>query len=346
MEGALAFGASASMSLSLAWIKRSLDAKDFWTGLKLNPLQAVVSTYIADFACYWHDYEIHDLRRNVSQHNCLLVGYHSRCTVDNLYLWCHINANFLISHVFFSIPGVRELVKSLGAIPSKGMVSATSDEVFSELLLNADRPMLLLPGGAYEAMKPWDRKYMVDWKKEPGFARVIGSSEQLRSVVKVVPFFTKNSEDIFYTTKWWFNFTGNFVHTGMADASKGTLWKLPFVLTLGIYSFGLSFLPKPVKLDTYFAEPVTFLKDESVEQFSERVRFSLQELIVRVNAIPQRHLRNSSLWGYPYAIYKGSSIALQLSLFHWANIMFFFSALPVGLLFVSVTGSGRTERRI
>lgn len=337
VTNAALFGGAAYM---VSWVKHALHTKDFWTGQRMNALKAILATYVNEYSSYWHDYELHGLE-NVSANKCLLVGYHSRCTVDSLYLWCRINANFLISHVFFSIPGVRAIVKNLGAVPSKGIVSSTSDESFGEMLVISDRPMLLLPGGAYEAMKPWDKKHIVEWKASPGFARIIGGSEKLRSSIKVVPFYTKNSENIFYNFKWWFDFSGRFVHTGMSDAYNGVLWKMPFVLSVGIYSFGVSFLPRPVKLDTYFGEPLTFQINESVEQFAERVRSELQQLILRVNAIPERPLRNKSIIGLPYALYKGLLTGVQLSMFQLSNIAFFVSVLPVGLVLASLLGGIR-----
>lgn len=300
-------------------------------------IKALLTTYISDFANYWHDYQIHGMK-NVTQQKCLLVGYHSRCTVDNLYLWCRINANFLISHVFFSIPGVGRIVKDLGAIPSKGLISSTSDETFSEFLSSGDRPMLLLPGGAFEATKSWDKKFIVDWKDRPGFARIIGASKELRESIRVVPFFTRNSEDIFYNFEWWFNFSGRYVQTGLSDAYKGHLWKLPFVLTVGIYSFGISFLPRPVKLDTYFGEPLMYRDGESIEEFAERVRSSLQELINRENSKPAIPLRNSSVVGIPYAIFKGFLVATQLTLFQLSNVAFFFTVAPLGIAMAYIVG--------
>lgn len=337
-------GLFSGVAFSVSWLKHALRLNDYWTGESMNPLKAILCTYVADSAAYWHDHELHGVE-NLAQENCLLVGYHSRCTVDNLYVWCRIHANFLISHVFFSIPGVSMIVKNLGAVPSKGLMTSTSDEAFAELLRAGHRPMMLLPGGAFEAMKPWDKMHIVDWKRHPGFARIICGNDDLKRSVRVVPFYTRNSERIFFNFKWWFDFSGQFVQNGLNDAYKGILWKLPLVLSAGIYSFGVSFLPRPVKLDTYFGEPIYYQAGESIEQFGERVRIGLQNMIDAKNAEPEHPNRNLTLVKMPYTIVKGVLMAIQLSTFQLSNILLYFTALPIGIGMFSVFGGLRRNSK-
>jgi 1-acyl-sn-glycerol-3-phosphate acyltransferase len=312
------------------WLLRHLNVRDYWTGKLAKPVRAIASKFISDFASYWHGYEIHGAEHVTASH-CLLVGYHSRCTIDALYVWCRLHASFVISHIFFSIPVMSSFVRGLGAVPAKSSVTDTTDDGFARLLLESDRPVMLLPGGGHEAMKSWSQRYVVDWKKEPGFARVIANSDilsQSRESIGVVPFYTRNSESIWYTTPWWHDYSGQFLRNGMAAMAEGHYWSIPLTLSVALYAFGFTQYPRPVKLDTYFGEPLFIRPNETAESFARRVQGSLQLIIDEVNASPPRQFQKQSMWWIPYDMLFILHKSIILTTLNSLNLCVFLLGLP------------------
>eukprot|EP00981_Chlorochromonas_danica_P015037 scaffold10132_cov169-Ochromonas_danica.AAC.2 len=60
---------------------------------------------------------------------------------------------------------------------------------------------------------------------------------------------------------------------------------MPPMLVMMLYSVGFIFLPKPIKLDTYFGSPLVLQEGESAENFATRVKLALQELIDHVETL-------------------------------------------------------------
>jgi len=58
---------------------------------KFNWINKLLFGGISEFAKIWNCYEIHNIE-NIQKNskNCILVGYHSRCTLDLLYLISYI----------------------------------------------------------------------------------------------------------------------------------------------------------------------------------------------------------------------------------------------------------------
>lgn len=293
---------------------------------------------IQEFASFWHRYEVHGLENlGDDRSNCVLVGYHSRPTVDIIYAQAFLfPLSSLVSYIFFSIPFAAGPLWASNCIPSSTSTQS-SDQVFVDAVVNRDIPLLLCPGGAYECVKRWDQRYCVDWKKVPGFVRVLydapsvvagsehtsnpmvtctcrgdGRGRRRRSCsrpqsqsrsqsgrrgrarpvrvgdeTRVVPFFTANCEDIFWTTPSLYNRTSDVMRR-ILEALKirngSALLKtalMPLVAPVLAISLGFALLPRPVKLDLYVGRPLVLRATESKAGFARRVRAEMQALMDR-----------------------------------------------------------------
>lgn len=314
-------------------------------------LYEVFFNSVALFARRWHDFEVHypaslweryyqahgtfnnnaavggTTAKNVNMfsndkqcplpRNCLLVGYHSRPTLDLIYTIAHIRPAALVSQLFFEVPFMDGIMKQ-GHFMSSSKPGRSADATFYRAVTSGSRPVLLLPGGAYECAKDCDQKYKVQWKRIPGFARVLLSKDleynhrhhlsshddaSINSATDsnnndrhetanksvpiktarhtpVIPFFVANCEDILYTTDYWYAMSGQYVRNALNELrERGVLYKLPLIMFIAFFCMGCHLLPKPVKLDLYFGDPVTSLDGESEEQFAARVTEAMQTLI-------------------------------------------------------------------
>lgn len=310
-----------------------------WERNDSNWVEKLIFGGIAQFARDWHEYEVHDLDRIVRlRSNCLLVGYHSRCTMDLFYLVSTIRCHVLVTHLLFYIPIIGTVLSLLGIIPSKGGVRESSEKAFVEALAHSDRPLLLLPGGAFECMKAFHDRYRVMWKAEPGFSRVISDHSELRGHTRVIPFYTKNSEQCLWSTAWWYTQSGRGVRHLMERFSEGQFSVLPVMMTLLLCSLGFFPLPAPCKLDTYFGEELIMQENESAAAFALRVKNSLHALIDRVNGLPPRPFTRSRFF---YRTFLGTFTLIQNVLAHTVGISLLLGVLYPLLLIAQVLGVNR-----
>jgi hypothetical protein len=189
-------------------------------------------------------------------------------------------------------------------------------------------------GGAWEFSQPYQERKIVNWNAVPGFVRVIRHEPQLQSHTKVVPFYTKNCEKSFFTTVWWRNFSGAIFRLLYQRYKKGFVFVLPLLMLFTFISQGFFILPMPVKLDTFFAEPVVFKEGEGEEEFALRIRESTQSLIDRVDALPEVEEKKENLPSYPTLLFLGSFTLLQNALMHTCSIsLLLFTLYPLLMVF-------------
>lgn len=266
-----------------------------WYARPLTWLQTVSFLGVYDFARYWNNYAIHGLEnlRNTDG-NCLLVGYHSRCTLDLVYALVAIQPGVIATHMMFKIPIMGWLLSQVNIMPSG--TDSQAEKGFVDALASK-RPVLLLPGGVYECLKPLAEMHKLQWKPVPGFARIIHSRKDLLgSNTRVVPFYTKNCERCMFRCDWIYENFG-ILSTRMYDLFRqGHYWFMPVMLTIMFTSVGFKILPPPVKLDTYLGEAVILRENETVEAFAQRVQSATQELIEHVEALPETESEVSKLW--------------------------------------------------
>jgi 1-acyl-sn-glycerol-3-phosphate acyltransferase len=283
--------------------------KNMWksTGSDLNWFQRMYFGSIKEFSEYWNEMEVHGIE-NVESNNCLLVGYHSRCTVDLLYVAAHLQPNVIVSHLFFKIPIFGFFVNQINLISSKSNDSETADMGFVNALVAGKRPLMLLPGGAYECLKPSSKIGKIQWKPNPGFARVICSQPSfLGSKTKVVPFYTKNCDECYYYNEAFHNWSGLWSRKTYSLFKRGHVYLMPIMMTLIAFSLGFVIFPRPVKLDTYFGTPVVLRDGETDSVFAARVMEATQTLIDSVKSMPPRSLKKRTMWntffGYLISFY-------------------------------------------
>lgn len=121
---------------------------DIWTGEIPKWFARVFYGGIQRFALFWHNYEIHGID-NIRRDNCLLVGYHSRCTVDAVYATAFLEPTTIMSPIFFAVPGSKALFESINCVSSHGE-SKNSADSFIATVVRGGRPVMLFPGGHHE----------------------------------------------------------------------------------------------------------------------------------------------------------------------------------------------------
>lgn len=229
---------------------------------------------------------MHGLEHVTASGNCLLVGYHSRCTVDLVYALVNIQPSIIATYLMFKVPLMSGVLAQFNFLPSGSNGKAQMG--FISALSGSKRPLLLLPGGVYECLKPLAQVGKLQWKDVPGFARIIHQEQKyLGSKTKVVPFHTKNCEKVLYRSDFIYETCGSLSSDMYSAFKRGHYYLLPVMLTLMFMSIGLKFVPRPVKLDTYFGEPVVLRKDETAESFAARIATAAQDLVDKVEAMPE-----------------------------------------------------------
>lgn len=229
---------------------------------------------------------MHGFDRITASGNCLLVGYHSRCTVDLVYALVNIQPSIIATYLMFKVPFMSGVLAQFNFMPSGS--NGKAEMGFISALSGSKRPLLLLPGGVYECLKPLAQVGKLQWKDVPGFARIIHQEqEHLGSKTKVIPFHTKNCEKVLFRSDFIYETCGNLSSVMYSAFKRGHYYFLPVMLTLMFMSIGLKFVPRPVKLDTFFGEPVILQPGESAEAFAARIATAAQDLVDRVEALPE-----------------------------------------------------------
>lgn len=308
------------------------SVQSIWPGVEVKLFERLWLGYLTTFAKIWHGYEIHGAEKITNQ-NCLLVGYHARVSVDCVYLTAALQCRPLIFHRIFDLPFTGQLVKYLGAIPSKLMEHDGAEDAFVNALCRGNKPLLVVPGGAYECLKPLAAALKVNWKTEPGFARCICAHPvELGVNTTVVPFYTKNCEQCAFITAWWYDLSGKWSRYLLDQMKKGHIWVAPAALVICYSSLGFPFLPRPVKLDTYFAEPLVLQSGESAASFADRVRASLQSLIDSVEAMPERPFPNGRPTLFTYLTYGLAATLMNAIMTCVAALSYLVFMFPLQLL--------------
>jgi hypothetical protein len=276
--------------------------KNIWNNdeeTTLTWIQRVVFIGISDYLKLWHNYDIHDLEKIKSYSkngNVLLVGYHSRCTLDLVYLISTIQCNVLASYILFKIPFINYLLKYHFNVisstesrniddSSRSNSSNVNEDQFVTTLYNSKKPLLLLPGGIFEFFKEYKLRYHVQWKEIPGFVRVIcNNPKYLGSNTKVIPFYTKKCENCYYHHEIFYNYFGVFGNDFYNYCKKGSynIVFLPFTISIILLSLGFFLLPRRIKLDTFFGEPLQLNQNETAQSYANRIKIATQELIDKV----------------------------------------------------------------
>jgi len=152
------------------------------------------------------------------------------------------------------------------------------------------KPVMLLPGGHAECLKSTSERFRVKWLTEPGFARILTSKQNDLKGATIIPFYTKNCENIYFNPTSWHDYTGRLVSDWIFDIRRRRQhWKLLPLFFLTFISLGFFIFPLPVKLDTYISEnPIHVTGNETAAELKIRVERELNALIDRVERAPDR----------------------------------------------------------
>ena len=168
---------------------------------------------------------------------------------------------------------------------SRSNSSNVNEDQFVTTLYNSKKPLLLLPGGIFEFFKEYKLRYHIQWKEIPGFVRVIcNNPKYLGSNTKVIPFYTIKCENCYYHHELFYNNFGKFGNYCYNYCKKGSYYMvlLPFTISIILLSFGFFLLPRRIKLDTYFGEPLQLHQNETAQSFAKRIKIVTQELIDKI----------------------------------------------------------------
>ena len=288
--------------------------KNRWTGKSLNTFQRLFFANFICFADYWNEFEVHGDEK-IQGANTLMVGPHSRCAYDNFYILNYLHPAWIASHFIFQIPGFSSLFKWWGASPSKGLHGLSSDEEFLRLIVDGESPLWVLPGGAYEGYRPYAERNILAWKEEPGFARILAEYSNTDEMAaketktQIIPFYTRNGDSIFYNHPWWYTFSSHKARWAFHEIAKKNVEVILYLLVFAGAGMGFMLFPRPVKLDTYFGEPVYLQKGENAKSLARRVKASLQKLIDSTNALPENEFKRPGFTLYSFVF--GAFMLLQ-----------------------------------
>lgn len=231
----------------------------------------------------------------------LLVGYHSRSTLDLVYLVMNLECNIFVIHILYYLPMIKHILPLFGLLPAKDTSYQSrfqsNDDFFLSKVLESERPVLLLPGGAMECMKDFDDVFQLRWRPEMGFARIVrnyylsketGKEGEEKVRIKIVPFYTRYGESLFYTTETWYTSSGRTVRQLMERFQENYLNNislLPVILLNILFSFGFFLLPLPLPTTTVLGKEIDFdpATDVSAEAFTKRIKESLEGLMSEVH---------------------------------------------------------------
>jgi 1-acyl-sn-glycerol-3-phosphate acyltransferase len=110
----------------------------------------------------------------------LIVSNHALFALDTVVLGALIvrdigrNPRFLADRKLWLIPGLREFITAIGALPGEPQAA-------QELLMRGEL-VVVYPGGVDDSLKLTDQRYHLQWKTRAGFAKVA-----LRARTPIVP---------------------------------------------------------------------------------------------------------------------------------------------------------------
>lgn len=276
-------------------------------GAVWGPCYHLLRSNLMAFSEHWHGFEIHgeDIAvDNDRASKIVLVGVHSRCALDSLYLCAHTEAAVAQPPVLWRVPGVSALVSWYRGeqapchqcTAEHHDLPAAEREVLHFIEHRSGRVAALWPGGYAEAYAERSWRPHVRWDAEPAFARALSRLDisTLNSVC-IVPFYTRNGDSLFFNPPWWSSGTGALVRKHIREQAGGggaiARIKLAILCILGL---GFFLLPRPVKIDTYFGGPVFLREGESAAALAARAASSLQLLVDKCDALPKQRLHSKA----------------------------------------------------
>lgn len=237
----------------------SKEQQDWEKYLQMPPEEALqaIAQVISVFGRTYNGYEIKGLDHLPKDRGALIVYYHGLVPLDAWYAGMEVYLKTgrlirgLADNFVFQTPGLKNLAEAVGLLPGR-------PEAATELLKKGNW-VAVSPGGVREALAGTSKNYELVWGARRGFAKVAQEAK-----VDIIPAFTENIEEIYRAP-----FSDHRVLQGLYEKTR-----LPLVPILGVGP-----LPFPVKLTTWFGEPIKYHPRESHEGFANRARIGIEELI-------------------------------------------------------------------
>ena len=240
---------------------------------RILPLMDLLSRYF--------DGEVRGLDRVPPR--ALLVGNHSGGTLtpDTTVLiaaWYRARGLdsplvLLALDALFGIPGFNTLIRGLGLVPAS---AGNADRALDE-----GKTLLVYPGGAFEAFRPWRERNRIDFHGRKGFVRLA-----LRRQVPVVPVVSHGGHDTVMVLSRGERLARRL---GMERIRVG-VYPILLHLPWGVSSAVLPGLPLPAKITTEVCEPLDWtshgpdaaddprIVDRCYEEITTRMQATLDRL--------------------------------------------------------------------
>lgn len=199
----------------------------------------------------YHRHEVVGMENIPKDSQCLLVVNHSLATYDIGLLFAAVYEKTgrltrpLIDRLFFRVPFLGDVMSFFGS------VQGTPDN--AKDLLYSGNIVAVAPGGMQEALRPSTERYQIRWDRRYGFARLA-----IETGTPIVLAACPKADDIYDVypspiTKWAYQ-----------------AFKIPVFIARG---FGLTPLPRPVKLVHHLSEPMIPPKPlDNPEAFKRQVQ--------------------------------------------------------------------------
>jgi len=238
--------------------------------LYLKPVREKVKKLHAVYAALgkYHRHKVVGSGNLIKEGRSLLVFNHSLATYDMSIMIAkvrHITGRVVMGlgdDLWFRLPLVGQFLAETGTV--------RACPVAAEELLNQDEILLVAPGGMREALKPSSETNLLHWDKRKGFVRLAIKTQTPITLVAC-----PEADDIYTVYE---NSLTKLIYKRM---------RLPLMLVRG---FGLSWIPRPVKLTHYISEaqfpPAVDIKDEktfniAVDQWHAELTAEMNHMLVK-----------------------------------------------------------------
>lgn len=203
---------------------------------------------------------LHDAENLPRTGGALFVGNHALMGIDSIVLSALLisevgrTPRFLAEKKLSLIPGVRQVLESVGAIPG------TPEDAVR--LLEAGELVGVYPGGIDDSFKLSREAYTLKWGDRAGFARVA-----MRARVPIVPIAATGIDDVFEVPR-----REHFLGRVLLGSSR---YDLPLPSRI---------VPRRVPLDYFVLPPIDTSGDPNDPEAVERVRRATWEALEQILA--------------------------------------------------------------
>ncbi len=208
---------------------------------RLLPLMDIFNSYF--------DSEVRGLERLPASGPMLLIGNHSGGTIvpdttATLAAWYHERGLDepllgLALDSMFDLPGIAQLMTKIGQIPA--------NHENAEAVLSAGASLLVYPGGAREAFRPWHDRNRIDFSGHRGFVKLA-----LRTGVPVVPVVGHGGQHSVVVLSRGEGLAKMLGMDRFRLDIAPVLWQVPWGVSIPL-QMGL---PLPAKIDVEVLEPI------------------------------------------------------------------------------------------